>query len=240
MRDLESSTGQQMLRLEPKQISHRESVHEALFSPVWMSDVVDQFEVVDLVETIACNRLVTARNPSPIWHRELRLVATFFANRTDEEIERWIEDVQNEDAVIGQVSVNVRQAGELVFDGQQVLKGPKRNRDQGEPVVKAEVSHVSLDQSHSLLYCLRFVKQTLTTHGKHVRRQVQPNDVYSRAGRRNENTPGPTPNLQYRTPSPCCGVDEESDIRPVAIGYNVVVQIGDERVILVSAAPIQS
>ena len=120
MCDFKAGADQQVLGLEAKQISHRKLVDKTFRSTVWVSDVVDQFNSIDLSMTIESHHPIAARNPSTVCRGEVRLVFRLLARWTSEKLQRGVEEVQDEDTVIDQVPANLLEACELVFDGQQV------------------------------------------------------------------------------------------------------------------------
>ena len=84
MCDFEAGADQQVLGLEAKQITHRKLVDKAFRSTVWVSDVIDQFDSIDLSMTIETHHPVAARNPSTVCRGEVRLVFRLLASWTSE------------------------------------------------------------------------------------------------------------------------------------------------------------
>src|SRR6185503_17287201 len=234
MFDLESGAHEQVLGLESEEVPQRKRLHEALLPSVGVRHVVDQLEATDLREAIVRDRLVTPDHSAAIRSRELRLFTVFLAQGPGGEgLERRIEQVQDEMAAVDQMTVNGCETGQLVFHGQQVLEGTKRERGQGEPAAELEVAHVGLDELHPLLHGLGFVLQVLATDGEHVGGQVEADDLDARAGRRNEDAPGSASELQDRTSRLTRRLHEKRDVQPASIRRDVVVQLGDQRVLLV-------
>ena len=147
MFDTEPGTGQQVLHLEAEHVSHRKPVKEALLASTWVRHAVDQLDVVDLVEAVHSEDSVCTHHAPSVRHRELRLLASFFTNaEAGKGVERGVEEVHDQRAGVGKMRTDAGEARELVFDGEQVLERPERNRRQREPLFEVEPAHVGLHQ----------------------------------------------------------------------------------------------
>src|SRR5690242_7381014 len=62
MLHLKSRADEQVLGLESKQVSQSKGLDQALLTAIRMSDVIDQLVLIDLVESIPRNCLVTAED----------------------------------------------------------------------------------------------------------------------------------------------------------------------------------
>ena len=84
--------------------------------------------------------------------------------------ERRIKEIEDEHTIVHQMAAHLRETGQLVFDGEHVLKRPEWHRHEGELLAKTEVAHVSLYYADPLLRRLGFFGDSLSTHLQHVGR----------------------------------------------------------------------
>ena len=64
--DLEAAPNQKVLDFEAEQISHRKAVNQTLLTTARMRDVVDQFNVSHLIESVVSDGSVSPDNPPTI------------------------------------------------------------------------------------------------------------------------------------------------------------------------------
>ena len=62
MLDVEAAPNQKVLDLEAKQISHRKGVDQTLLTTVQVRDVVDEFNVTHLIESVVSDGSVSPHN----------------------------------------------------------------------------------------------------------------------------------------------------------------------------------
>jgi hypothetical protein len=211
-------------------------VDQPLLAAIRMRHVVDQLDVKHLVETVVCDGLVSPENRPAIrcdkrgFLTELLLL---LANR--QRVERRIEDIENQSPIFSQVLVGGCKAGELFFDCNQVLKGPERNHDQFEGSPEIEVPHVRLDELRSRLNRGALLPQLVLADGQHLRRQIESHDFSTGASDRDQDATRAATNLENGTAGVLRGIHEERDIRSLAVRNDPVVEVGHERVRIVTA-----
>src|SRR4051794_4377085 len=135
-----------------------------------MGDVVNQLDVVDLVDPVVRDGLVSSQDTTAIRRDELRLVTELSPLlRVRKSVQRRIEQIENEMSVFNQMSVSVPQAGELLLRCDQVLEGSIRECDQveGSPEIKA--AHVGPDELSRRLNLCALLCELLSADGQHIR-----------------------------------------------------------------------
>jgi hypothetical protein len=164
-----AATSQEVFRFEAKQVSHLERVHVALASAIGR-DVVDQFDVVHLRESILVGNLEGAHHLPTIGHGKGRALRHLDVDRPVHEIvERRIEQVEDESSAVLQVSMNAREARNLGVHRQQVLEGTEGKGDECEFPAQVERGHVALVQVHPRLHVRRFGAQLGPAQLQHCR-----------------------------------------------------------------------
>ncbi len=133
-----------------------------------MRDEKDQVDGDDLPHVIAPGHLLLAFDDTTVRQREgwaaRVLLERCFVN---ERGERRIEDVENHSAAVRQRAVNRGEARELFLDRDQVLEGAKRQRDELELRVAAEVPHVARLKRRAAAHVRRFGGQSLPAALQH-------------------------------------------------------------------------
>jgi hypothetical protein len=124
---------------------------------------------------------------------------------------------------VGHMTMDARQAGELVAHGEQVLKRPKRNRGKGKAPIDRESAHVAFEKSHSRLHVWRFSLQTTAAHMQHLRRSVESDDLYSCSRGRNQHPARAAADLQNRSATRSGSVHIEGDVSTFAIRRDEIV-----------------
>ena len=64
--DVEAAPNEKVLDLKAKQISHRKDVDQTLLTTVWMRDIVDEFNVTHLIESVVSDGSVSPHNAPTI------------------------------------------------------------------------------------------------------------------------------------------------------------------------------
>ena len=130
--DCKARAGEQVLGFEAKKVSQGEGVDKPFLAAVGVSDIVDQLMGAGLLEPILDDSAVAAHDPAAIRRDGFGLAAAFLAQRVvGQEIERRVEDIEYQAAVVGEMAADDREARELVVDGDQVLEGPEGDRGTG-------------------------------------------------------------------------------------------------------------
>jgi hypothetical protein len=124
------------------------------------------------------------------------------------------------------------QARQLVLNGGQMLKRAEGRRRQLEGASEIEIAHIGLHELDPGPDVLRFTQQAIPAHVQHVRGQVEADDFDASPRCGDQDTTGATTELENRASRLCGGLDEESDVRAIAVGDDVVVQVGYERVLV--------
>lgn len=110
-----------------------------------MRHVEDQLGIHQLPQIIAPAHALFAFDAATIGKRK-RLAARLFrvACGIEQVFERRIEQVENQTPAVCQCTMNRAQAGELLFDLNQVQKRAEGNCDELKLGVKTKVAHVAL------------------------------------------------------------------------------------------------
>jgi len=113
--DSKTGAGEQVLGLEAEEVSQGERVHKPFLAAVDVSDIVDQLMGAGLLEPVLGDRAVAADDPAAIGRDEFGLVAAFHAQRVvGQEIERRVEEIENQAPVVGEMAADCREARKLI------------------------------------------------------------------------------------------------------------------------------
>jgi hypothetical protein len=124
----------------------------------------------------------------------------------------------------------------LIVDRRQVLKRAERDRCQTKQISEIEISHVTLNERHTRSYFLTFGLKILPTALEHVPREVKARDLDPCTGGGYQHTACTAADLKHRSAVSPRLVDEEIDIGTLAVGCNMIVELCNEIVIMITAA----
>jgi hypothetical protein len=139
-----------------------------------------------------------------------------------------IEKIEDELAPILQMSVHIPKTGNLIVNVQQVLERTKRKRGQSEFLVEAEVLHRGLHQADPFAHFFELFFQSRLAHPQHLVRGVEPGDLHARPRRGNEHAACAAAQFQHRPRRLLGGIHVELNVRPIAIGIDEIVALGDK------------
>src|SRR5262245_56420894 len=128
------------------------------------------------------------------------------------------------------MTMDARQAGELVTHAQQVLEGAKRNRGKGKAPIDRESAHVAFKELYSCLDVGRFSLQAATAHIQHLTRSVESDDLYLRSRGWNQHPARAAADLQNRSATRSGSVHIEGDVSAFAVRRDEIVILGNRRV----------
>src|SRR5438046_7198762 len=118
----------------------------------------------------------------------------------------------------------------------------RSERQSGQPEVRhepecmfhVELAHVSLQQSDPRSGVHRVMRQLFVAARKHCGTGVYTDNLNARPSRRNEYSPRAASDLEHATAGLLRQLHEERNILTLAIGHNIVVELGAEFVLIVA------
>jgi hypothetical protein len=231
-----ASSREQVLGLEAKEIAEPVVMYPTLRPATWVGHIVDELAREGLVGQIALQDPAPTGDGPTVGVGERRLIVRLSRiYQLSQMVDRWVEEIEYEPAVALEVVPDGAEAGELLLNGQQVLKRAEWQRDQREPAVQIEVPHVSVMKVSTPPYVARLRVEPRSTNPEHGLGGVKAADADACPGSGDEDTPGSAPEFENWAAVLACGLDVEANVRPGRVGYDAVVELRDEGSAIVSA-----
>src|SRR5712692_3515500 len=194
--------------------------------PVGVGDVPDEFDIVYLTRAVECDYTRGAANFPSVGKQRFGRVFLFQApGRVMHRGRVHLKKIDHYPPTGGQMLANGAQAGELVFNLEQVLEAAERNGDESKLAAEIKSRHAGAHQLDTVANFRWLVCQLLPAARQHARGKIEAGDLDPGTGCGDEDPAGAAAQLQHR---PACGTrlgDVEIHIRTIGVDGNVIVKV---------------